>query len=172
VADRGGWAVDLQPSGPEDNRQRRRRQRVHLRVRFHHRTHRVGPDADRGHCRRLDPADRRCSAGCTHLLRAGGAAGLAARDQSIAHHDALQPGPLAPALRERRIRPHRRYAGLGALAGTHIPPLSYTGDLICRGFGQPGYFPLLLDVLALLAFVVTVFWGACAFHRRWRAKGL
>jgi ABC-2 type transport system permease protein len=53
-----------------------------------------------------------------------------------------------------------------------ISPLSYTGDLIRRGFGQPGYFPLVLDVLVLIALAMVMFWGACAFHRRWRAKGL
>jgi ABC-2 type transport system permease protein len=53
-----------------------------------------------------------------------------------------------------------------------ISPLSYTGDLIRRGFGQPGYFPLALDFLMLAIFAVAMFWGACAFHRRWRAKGL
>ena len=53
-----------------------------------------------------------------------------------------------------------------------ISPLSYTGDLIRRGFGQSGYFPLLVDVLVLIAFAVVMFWGACAFHRRWRARGL
>jgi ABC-2 type transport system permease protein len=53
-----------------------------------------------------------------------------------------------------------------------ISPLSYAGDLIRRGFGQSGYFPLGLDLLALLALSIAMFWGACAFHRRWRAKGL
>lgn len=53
-----------------------------------------------------------------------------------------------------------------------ISPLSYVGDLIRRGFGQPAYFPLALDFLVLVVFVVVMFWGACAFHRRWRAKGL
>ena len=24
----------------------------------------------------------------------------------------------------------------------------------------------------LIVFVVAMFWGACAFHRRWRARGL
>jgi ABC-2 type transport system permease protein len=53
-----------------------------------------------------------------------------------------------------------------------ISPLSYTGDLIRRGFGEPGYFPLGLDLLALVACAAAMFWGACVFHRRWRAKGL
>ena len=53
-----------------------------------------------------------------------------------------------------------------------VSPLSYTGDLIRRGFGQSGYFPLALDFLVLIVFVVAMLWGACAFHRRWRARGL
>jgi ABC-2 type transport system permease protein len=53
-----------------------------------------------------------------------------------------------------------------------ISPLSYAGDLIRYGFGQPAYFPLWLSPLALVAFTAAVFWGACRFHARWRAKGL
>jgi ABC-2 type transport system permease protein len=53
-----------------------------------------------------------------------------------------------------------------------ISPLSYAGDLIRRGFGQPGYYPPSLDVLALIALVVAMFCGSWAFHRRWRSKGL
>lgn len=54
----------------------------------------------------------------------------------------------------------------------HISPLSYTGDLIRRGFGRPGYFPVPVNILVLIALVGAMFYGACAFHRRWRAKGL
>lgn len=53
-----------------------------------------------------------------------------------------------------------------------VSPLSYTGDLIRVGFGQPGYFPLLLDFLVLIALTGVLLWGACVFHRRWQAKGL
>lgn len=53
-----------------------------------------------------------------------------------------------------------------------ISPLSYACDLIRRSFGQSSYFPLGLDILALLVFAALTFWLACWFHRRWRAKGL
>ncbi|MFW6107050.1 MAG: ABC transporter permease [bacterium] len=53
-----------------------------------------------------------------------------------------------------------------------VSPLSYAGDLIRRGFGQPGYFPGWVSVLMLAVFTAALFWGACRFHRRWRAKGL
>ena len=55
---------------------------------------------------------------------------------------------------------------------SHVSPLSYAGDLIRSGFGQSGYFPGWLSVLALAAFTGALFGGACRFHRRWRAKGL
>ncbi len=53
-----------------------------------------------------------------------------------------------------------------------VSPLSYAGDLIRSGFGQPAYFPSWLSVVMLATFTVALFWGACRFHRRWRAKGL
>ena len=53
-----------------------------------------------------------------------------------------------------------------------ISPLAYAGDMIRSAFGQPRYFPAWLSPLMLVAFTVLLFWGACAFHRRWRAKGL
>jgi len=53
-----------------------------------------------------------------------------------------------------------------------ISPLSYAGDLIRCGFGQPAYFPAWLSVLLLVAFTAALFAGACRFHRMWRAKGL
>ncbi|MFW6158395.1 MAG: ABC transporter permease [Planctomycetota bacterium] len=53
-----------------------------------------------------------------------------------------------------------------------ISPLSYAGDLIRAGFGQPTYFPLWLSPLMLLAFTAVLMAGAYRFHRRWRAKGL
>jgi len=53
-----------------------------------------------------------------------------------------------------------------------ISPLSYASDMIRSGFGQRAYFPAWLSPLMLVAFTVLLFWGACAFHRRWRAKGL
>jgi len=53
-----------------------------------------------------------------------------------------------------------------------VSPLSYAGDLIRVGFGQEGYFSSWLSVLMLLAFTALLFWGACYFHRRWRARGL
>lgn len=53
-----------------------------------------------------------------------------------------------------------------------ISPLSYAGDLIRGGFGQPGYFPHWLSPLVLVVLTAVLFWGACRFHQRWRAKGL
>lgn len=53
-----------------------------------------------------------------------------------------------------------------------VSPLSYAGDLIRRGFGQAGYFPIWLSLVMLPGFTVVLFWGASRFHRRWRAKGL
>jgi len=53
-----------------------------------------------------------------------------------------------------------------------ISPLSYAGDLIRAGFGQAAYFPVWLSLVMLAAFTAVLFWGACRFHRRWRAKGL
>ena len=53
-----------------------------------------------------------------------------------------------------------------------VSPLSYAGDLIRRGFGQPGYFPVALSVPVLVGFVLVMLFGACKFHKMWRAKGL
>ncbi|MFO8008200.1 MAG: ABC transporter permease [Candidatus Brocadiia bacterium] len=53
-----------------------------------------------------------------------------------------------------------------------ISPLSYAGDLIRTAFGQDAYFPIGLSLLALAGFTAVLFWGACRFHARWRAKGL
>jgi len=53
-----------------------------------------------------------------------------------------------------------------------ISPLSYAGDLIRSGFGQQAYFPLWLSPIMLVGFTAALMWGACRFHRRWRAKGL
>ena len=53
-----------------------------------------------------------------------------------------------------------------------VSPLSYAGDLIRSGFGQAAYFPVWLSLLMLAAFTAALFWGACRFHARWRAKGL
>jgi len=53
-----------------------------------------------------------------------------------------------------------------------VSPLSYAGDLIRSGFGQPAYFAPWLSPVALIAFSAVLFWGACRFHRRWRARGL
>lgn len=53
-----------------------------------------------------------------------------------------------------------------------VSPLSYAGGLIRRGFGQPAYFPTWLSLLMLVAFAAVLMWGACRFHRRWRASGL
>ena len=53
-----------------------------------------------------------------------------------------------------------------------VSPLSYAGDLIRAGFGQAAYFPVWLSLVMLAAFTAVLFWGACRFHRRWRAKGL
>jgi ABC-2 type transport system permease protein len=53
-----------------------------------------------------------------------------------------------------------------------LSPLAYAGDLIRRGFGQAGYFAPWLSVTMLAAFTALLFWGACRFHGRWRARGL
>jgi len=53
-----------------------------------------------------------------------------------------------------------------------VSPLSYASDLIRSGFGQAPYFPHWLSLVALAAFTAVLFWGACRFHGRWRAKGL
>ncbi|KPK65845.1 MAG: ABC transporter [Planctomycetes bacterium SM23_32] len=53
-----------------------------------------------------------------------------------------------------------------------VSPLSYAGDLIRAGFGQVAYFPAWLSLVMLAGFTAVLFWGACRFHRRWRAKGL
>ena len=53
-----------------------------------------------------------------------------------------------------------------------ISPLSYAADLIRSGFGQKAYFPTYLSLVMLAAFTAVLFWSACRFHRRWRAKGL
>ena len=53
-----------------------------------------------------------------------------------------------------------------------ISPLSYAGDLIRGAFGQEMYFPAWLSPAVLVLFTVGLAWGACRFHRRWRAKGL
>lgn len=53
-----------------------------------------------------------------------------------------------------------------------VSPLSYAGDLIRIAFGQKAYFPAWLSPLMLICFTAILTWGACKFHRRWRAKGL
>jgi len=53
-----------------------------------------------------------------------------------------------------------------------VSPLSYAGDMIRSGFGQSAYFPAWLSPFMLVVFTIVLFWGAHAFHRRWRAKGL
>jgi ABC-2 type transport system permease protein len=53
-----------------------------------------------------------------------------------------------------------------------VSPLSYAGDLIRSGFGQEPYFPLWLSFAVLVGFTTLLFWGACRFHKMWRAKGL
>ena len=53
-----------------------------------------------------------------------------------------------------------------------VSPLSYAADLIRAGFGQEPYFRAWLSVVMLVAFSAALFWGACWFHTRWRAKGL
>jgi len=50
-----------------------------------------------------------------------------------------------------------------------VSPLSYASDMIHSGFGQPAYFPAWLSPLMLMVFTILLFWGACTFHRRWRA---
>jgi len=53
-----------------------------------------------------------------------------------------------------------------------LSPLSYAGDLIRAGFGQPRYFPLWLSPVMLIVFTAVLMCGAYIFHRKWRAKGL
>ncbi len=53
-----------------------------------------------------------------------------------------------------------------------VSPLSYAADLIRRGYGQPGYFPVWVDLLALVGFSVALVAASCWFHRRMRARGL
>lgn len=53
-----------------------------------------------------------------------------------------------------------------------VSPLSYASDLIRRGYGQAGYFPVWLDLAALVGFAAVLVAGSCWFHRRVRAKGL
>jgi len=53
-----------------------------------------------------------------------------------------------------------------------VSPLSYAGDLIRSGFGEAAFFPGWLSLIMLAAFAAVLFWGACQFHRRWRATGL
>ncbi len=53
-----------------------------------------------------------------------------------------------------------------------VSPLSYAGDLIRAGFGQPRYFPLSLSPAILVVFAAGFMWSACRFHRHGRAKGL
>jgi len=53
-----------------------------------------------------------------------------------------------------------------------ISPLSFAGDMIRSAFGQMPYFPAWLSPVMLVAFTVLLFYGACAFHRRWRSRGL
>ncbi len=53
-----------------------------------------------------------------------------------------------------------------------ISPLTYAADLIRSGFGQTPYFPIWLDVIALLALTIVFFVLARHFHRQLRYKGL
>ena len=52
-----------------------------------------------------------------------------------------------------------------------LSPLSYAADLIRGGFGEPHYFPMWLDVAALLAFAAGFFAIARRLHWRARQKG-
>ncbi len=53
-----------------------------------------------------------------------------------------------------------------------ISPLSYAADVIRSAFGQDAYFGTGLSLAMLAAFTAVLFWGACRFHKMWRAKGL
>jgi ABC-2 type transport system permease protein len=53
-----------------------------------------------------------------------------------------------------------------------VSPLSYAGDLLRSGFGQRAYFPTWFSLVVLAGFTAVLFWGACRFHRLWRAKAL
>ncbi len=52
-----------------------------------------------------------------------------------------------------------------------LSPLSYCTDLVRRGFGCPGYFPVWLDILALVVFTAVFFGMARLFHLRSRRAG-
>lgn len=51
-----------------------------------------------------------------------------------------------------------------------LSPLSYSADLIRVGFGAKPYFPVVVDVLALVAFTVVFMVAAHALHRRTRHR--
>ncbi len=75
---------------------------------------------------------------------------------------------------ERRAKTYERFISSPFRYGPSSPvsPLSYARDLTRPGFGQAPYFPPWLSLVALAAFTASLFWGACRFHGRWRAKRL
>lgn len=67
--------------------------------------------------------------------------------------------------------PISRMAGWGRWTAP-LSPLSYCTDLVRRGFGEAGYFPVWLDCAALVAFAGVFFLLAGLFHRRARSRAL
>jgi len=53
-----------------------------------------------------------------------------------------------------------------------LSPLSYSADLVRVGFGETRYFPLWVDVAALVGFTVAFLWLAHWLHRRTRDRAL
>ncbi len=53
-----------------------------------------------------------------------------------------------------------------------VSPLSYASSLIRSAFGRSSYFPLWLAMAMLILFALGLFYAACRFHHRWRARGL
>ena len=51
-----------------------------------------------------------------------------------------------------------------------LSPLSYAADLIRIGLGGTGYFPVILDVSALLAFATGLLFLAHLLHHRAQLK--
>lgn len=54
--------------------------------------------------------------------------------------------------------------------GQWLSPLSYCADLTRVGFGAKPYFPVVVDVLALVAFTLVFMTAAHFFHRRTRHR--
>ncbi len=51
-------------------------------------------------------------------------------------------------------------------------PLTYVADLIRVSFGEPGYFPVYIDFVAIFIFSAVFFFCALYFHKRMGKKGI